>query len=77
MQNDAIIVESVIPLNKIHLEAVKMSLSRQLSDLRLPIKNVINTTLIGGLKISYQGKVLDLSLKNNITQLQNHISQQQ
>lgn len=67
-------VESVYKLTAEELEKLANSIKGKLNVSTVEIENVINESLIGGLKISYNGKVIDSSIKARIQEMQKKIS---
>ncbi len=67
-------VESVYKLTSEELEKLANSIKGKLNVSTVEIENVINESLIGGLKISYNGKVIDSSIKARIQEMQKKIS---
>lgn len=67
-------VESVYSLGNEEILKLKQTMKDKLKIDNVEIKNIINSSLIGGLKISYNGKVIDSSIKARIQDIQKIIS---
>lgn len=65
--NPTLVVESVIPLSDAELRQIALNLS--LDPNQLTLVNQKTASLIGGMRISYQGQVLDLSLENKLNRI--------
>lgn len=62
-----LVVESVIPLSDTELKQIAQNLGLEPS--LLTLVNQKTASLIGGMRISYQGQVLDLSLENKLNRI--------
>lgn len=63
---NTLLVESVIPLTKDQLEQIKaLAHDKSISQ----VENRVMPDLIGGMRLSLRGKVIDLSLKSRIINL--------
>lgn len=62
-----LVVESVFPLSDTELRQIAQNLG--LDSNRLTLVNQKTASLIGGMRISYQGQVLDLSLENKLNRI--------
>lgn len=67
-------VESVYKLSEEELDKLALAIKGKLGVDKVEIENTIDHTLIGGLKISYNGKVIDSSIKAKIKDMQRKIS---
>lgn len=67
-------VESVYKLNSEELTKLADTIKGKLNVKEVEIENNIDETLIGGLKISYNGKVIDSSIKAKIKDIERKIS---
>lgn len=65
--NPTLVVESVIPLSDAELRQISLNLG--LDPNQLTLVNQKTASLIGGMRISYQGQVLDLSLENKLNRI--------
>ncbi|MBU0278422.1 MULTISPECIES: ATP synthase F1 subunit delta [unclassified Gemella] len=63
-------VESVYKLNSEELTKLADTIKGKLNVNKVEIDNVIDESLIGGLKISYKGKVIDSTIKTRIKDIQ-------
>lgn len=64
--HNTLLVESVIPLTKDQLEQIKaLTRDKTISQ----VENRVMPDLIGGMRLSLRGKVIDLSLKSRIINL--------
>jgi len=66
-------IESVIPLSSAEKQQILTSL--KIDPTRVELVNISNPALTAGLRISYQGKVLDLSLQNDLNQIKESIDE--
>jgi len=62
-----LIIESVVPLSQKQLEEAAVSL--KLDPQKITIVNQKTPSLIAGLRLSYQGQILDLSLQSKLNRL--------
>lgn len=67
-------VESASPLTEIQLENLKEKLKNELELDKVEINNLVDESLIGGLKITYNNKVVDASIKARLNALKSKIS---
>ncbi|MDO4813494.1 MAG: ATP synthase F1 subunit delta [Gemella sp.] len=67
-------VESVYKLTDEELEKVANAIKSKTNVDNVEIENVIDESLIGGLKISYDGKVIDSTIKARIQEMKNKLS---
>lgn len=67
-------VESVYKLSDDELSRLATTIKQSFNLDEVVIENVIDESLIGGLKISYNGKVIDASIKAKIQELQKKIA---
>ena len=67
-------VESASPLTEIQLENLKEKLKNELELDKVEINNFVDESLIGGLKITYNNKVVDASIKARLNALKSKIS---
>lgn len=75
-QNNNIIyadVTTASKLNKSQLGLLANNLSKYFSNKKVVINEVIDETLIGGVKVVADGKLIDLSLTNRLESLMNQI----
>ncbi len=75
-QNNNVIyakITSASKLNKAQLSLLANNLSKYFSNKKVIINEVIDETLIGGVKIVADGKLIDLSLTNRLESLMNQI----
>ena len=63
-----VIVSSAFDLESDQLEKIKIAMQKRL-EADIIISSTIDETLIGGMKISYEDQVIDLSLKNKLESL--------
>ena len=66
-------ITSASKLNKAQLSLLANNLSKYFSNKKVIINEVIDETLIGGVKIVADGKLIDLSLTNRLESLMNQI----
>lgn len=66
-------VESVYELSQEELIKLKNAMNDKLKIDSIEINNIINESLIGGLRISYKGKVIDSSIKAKIKDIEKKI----
>ena len=67
-------VESASPLTEILLENLKEKLKNELELDKVEINNLVDESLIGGLKITYNNKVVDAIIKARLNALKSKIS---
>ena len=67
-------VESASPLTEIQLENLKEKLKNELELDKVEINNLVDESLIGGLKITCNNKVVDASIKARLNALKSKIS---
>lgn len=67
-------VESVYKLSEDEISKLATTFKKSFDLDDVEIENVIDESLIGGLKISYNGKVIDASIKAKIQELQKKIT---
>ncbi|MBF0746929.1 ATP synthase F1 subunit delta [Gemella sp. 19428wG2_WT2a] len=67
-------VESVYKLTDEELEKVANAIKSKIKVDNVEIENVLDETLIGGLRISYDGKVIDSTIKARIQEMKNKLS---
>ncbi|MBF0714138.1 ATP synthase F1 subunit delta [Gemella sp. GH3] len=67
-------VESVYELSDDELSRLATTIKQLFNLDEVAIENVIDESLIGGLKISYNGKVIDASIKGKIQELQQKLA---
>lgn len=63
-----VVVASAFDLEADQLEKIKIAMQKRL-EADIIISSTIDETLIGGMKISYEDQVIDLSLKNKLESL--------
>ena len=63
-----VVVSSAFDLEADQLEKIKIAMQKRL-EADIIISSTIDETLIGGMKISYEDQVIDLSLKNKLESL--------
>ncbi len=63
-----VVVSSAFDLEADQLEKIKIAMQKRL-EADIIISSIIDETLIGGMKISYEDQVIDLSLKNKLESL--------
>lgn len=66
-------VESVYELSQEELIKLKNAMNDKLKIDSIEINNIINESLIGGLRISYKRKVIDSSIKAKIKDIEKKI----
>ena len=71
MQTHTLLVESVVPLSKDQLDSIKSMVTSKFS---VTVENKITPDLIGGMRLHFNGKVLDFSLKARIIDLRSKLS---
>lgn len=62
-----VVIESVVPLTQTQLQTIGKAL--KLDDDKLELTNRPNPLLLAGLRIIFQGQMIDLSFKNMLNQL--------
>ena len=62
-------VESVYNLSTEELKKLSGTIKDKLNVENVEIKNEVDKSLIGGLKISYNGKIIDTSIKTRINEI--------
>lgn len=62
-----LVVESLIPLSEADMRQIALNLN--LDPNQVSLVNQKTASLIGGMRISYQGQVLDLSLENKLNRI--------
>ena len=67
-------VESVNELSPEQLEALATKFKEQLQLDKIEIRNVLDKSLLGGLKITYNNKVIDNTIKARLNSIKNTIS---
>ena len=67
-----VVVSSVFELEESQLDKIKSAMQKRL-DAEIIISSSIDTSLIGGMKISYEDQVIDLSLKNKLESLKSQL----
>ena len=67
-------VESVNELSTEQLEALATKFKEQLQLDKVEIRNVLDKSLLGGLKITYNNKVIDNTIKARLNSIKNTIS---
>lgn len=60
-------IESVIPLTQVEIDSIVSSLNINPGDVE--VTNVKNADLIAGIRISYKGKMIDMSMQDKLNQL--------
>ena len=65
-------VSSAFELEESQLDKIKSAMQKRL-DAEIVISASIDTSLIGGMKISYEDQVIDLSLKNKLESLKSQL----
>ncbi len=71
MHTHTLLVESVVPLSKDQLDGLKSMVAPKLS---VSVENKITPDLIGGMRLHFNGKVLDFSLKARIIDMRSKLS---
>jgi F0F1-type ATP synthase delta subunit len=71
MQTQTLTVESVVPLTSAQLETLKTLVKAKTP---LSVENKITPDLVGGMRLHFNGKVLDFSLKARIIDLRSTLS---
>lgn len=67
-----VVVSSVFELEESQIDKIKSAMQKRL-DAEIIISSSIDTSLIGGMKISYEDQVIDLSLKNKLESLKSQL----
>ena len=67
-----VVVSSAFELESDQLEKIKLAMQKRLGA-DIIITSAIDKTLIGGMKISYEDQVIDLSLKNKLESLKTQL----
>ena len=67
-----VVVSSAFELESDQLEKIKLAMQKRL-DADIIITSAVDKTLIGGMKISYEDQVIDLSLKNKLESLKTQL----
>ena len=70
-ETNEVVVETVIPMTASDIAELSQILNPKLGT--VTIKNILNPLLLGGLKVIYQDKVIDLSLKNKLQTIHHHL----
>ena len=73
-KNVVVNVESVYELTNEEKEKLAKNLKEKLKVENIEIKNTIDKTLLGGLKISYEGQVIDASIKKRLLDIERKLS---
>ncbi len=68
------IVYSVVPLTNSQISKLELQLSDKFSK-QVKVKNIIDKSIIGGIRIVIKNTVIDTSLKSRIKELDDHIRQ--
>ena len=67
-----VVVSSAFELESDQLEKIKLAMQKRL-DADILITSAVDKALIGGMKISYEDQVIDLSLKNKLESLKTQL----
>ena len=67
-----VVVSSAFELESDQLEKIKLAMQKRLGA-DIIITAAVDKTLIGGMKISYEDQVIDLSLKNKLESLKTQL----
>ena len=67
-----VVVSSAFELESDQLEKIKLAMQKRLGA-DIIITSAVDKTLIGGMKISYEDQVIDLSLKNKLESLKSQL----
>ena len=67
-----VVVSSAFELESDQLEKIKLAMQKRLGA-DIIITSAVDKTLIGGMKISYEAQVIDLSLKNKLESLKTQL----
>ena len=67
-----VVVSSAFELESDQLEKIKLAMQKRLGA-EIIITSAVDKTLIGGMKISYEDQVIDLSLKNKLESLKTQL----
>ena len=67
-----VVVSSAFELESDQLEKIKLAMQKRLGA-DIIITSAVDKTLIGGMKISYEDQVIDLSLKNKLESLKTQL----
>ena len=67
-----VLVSSAFELESDQLEKIKLAMQKRL-DADILITSAVDKALIGGMKISYEDQVIDLSLKNKLESLKTQL----
>ncbi|MDC3012183.1 F0F1 ATP synthase subunit delta [SAR86 cluster bacterium] len=67
-----VVVSSAFELESDQLEKIKLAMQKRLGA-DILITSAVDKTLIGGMKISYEDQVIDLSLKNKLESLKTQL----
>ena len=67
-----VVVSSAFELEESQLDKIKLAMQKRL-DAEIVISASIDASLIGGMKISYEDQVIDLSLKNKLESLKSQL----
>lgn len=68
-----VLVYSAKKLDANQIEATKLSLIKLLNAKSININNMVDESLIGGIKAFYDGKTFDLSINNKLNSLKNSL----
>ena len=67
-------VESASPLTEVQLENLKEKLTNELQLEKVELNNLVDESLLGGLKLTYNNKVVDASVKAKLNAIKSKIS---
>ena len=67
-------VESASPLTEIQLENLKEKLKNELQLEKVELNNLVDKSLLGGLKLTYNNKVVDASVRAKLNAIKSKIS---
>jgi F0F1-type ATP synthase delta subunit len=71
MNTKTLTVESIVPLSSVQLDSLKSMVK---ASTPITVENKITPDLLGGMRLSFNGKVLDFSLKARIIDLRSTLS---
>ncbi len=67
-------VESASPLTEVQLENLKEKLKNELQLEKVELNNLVDKSLLGGLKLTYNNKVVDASVRAKLNAIKSKIS---
>jgi F0F1-type ATP synthase delta subunit len=66
-------VQVVSSFGDVNLESIKNILSKKYQQQKFALTQIKNPQILGGLQINIENTVIDISLKNNLLQIQKHL----